>query len=324
MRRLLATLLPPAALLLCVQLVPIHLWVQAPGSADPVLPRIAIAGAPTYRPDGRLLLTTVSLFRANLYQAARAGLDPAAFVVSEDLVIPAGQTDRQYSAFSRSQMDESKLAAVSVALDRTTDYPEDHGPGAIVYESLPGSPAAGRLFPGDLILEVDREDLGDIEQLGTAIDEAGSARAVRFRVRPLEGGKARTVSLRPVIDPRDGDPYVGILTIANFPFEVTIESGTIGGPSAVLMWSIGVADLLTPGDLTDGRVIAGTGEVGLDGAVRPIGGITLKVKAAEREGAEIFLLPEGNLEEARTVETALRLVPVSNVDQAISFLETAA
>jgi PDZ domain-containing protein len=121
---------------------------------------------------------------------------------------------------------------------------------------------------------------------------------------------------------QDDQPVIGIYPVANFPFDIRIESGSIGGPSAGLMWTLGVTDLLTSGDLTADLAIAGTGTVDLNGNVGPIGGITLKVVAAERANAEAFLVPQPNLAEARTVATDLRLVPVSNVEQAISFLES--
>jgi PDZ domain-containing protein len=88
------------------------------------------------------------------------------------------------------------------------------------------------------------------------------------------------------------------------------------------MWAVGVTDLLTAEDLTHGGVIAGTGTVSLDGGVGPIGGIALKVIAAERADAETFLLPQANLAEARSAQADdMRLIPVNTVEQAIAFLE---
>jgi Lon-like protease len=320
-RRVLLALIPTAVLSLCLYLVDLPLWVEAPGGARSVLPLISIDGAPTFDSNGRLLLTTVSVGRANLYYALRAWLDPAAFVLAERDVLPPGQTDREYESLSLSQMDQSKIAGVAVALQQATDYPRAHGPGAIVQDVVPGSPAEGRLFPGDLIEEIDGEPLADVEQLGRVINYAGEGRAIRMTVRPLEGGTERDVSISTVFDDEAERPIVGIFPIANFPFEVNIESGRIGGPSAGLMWALGVTELLTSEDLTGDRVIAGTGTVDLQGNVGPIGGIALKVVAAEHAGAETFLVPLENLAEARGAETDMHLVSVQNVEQAISYLE---
>jgi PDZ domain-containing protein len=86
------------------------------------------------------------------------------------------------------------------------------------------------------------------------------------------------------------------------------------------MWALGVADLLTPGDLGEGRTLAGTGDIDLDGRVRPIGGVSLKVLAAERAGADVFLLPRSNLAEARRVAGSIELVPVSTLQDALDYL----
>ena len=88
-------------------------------------------------------------------------------------------------------------------------------------------------------------------------------------------------------------PLVGVRMINSFPFDVQISSGEIGGPSAGLMWALGLYDLLTPGDLTGGRTIAGTGQIALDGTVIPIGGIEEKLTAAADAGATVFLVPAG-------------------------------
>jgi len=321
MRRRLLTLVPSAVLALSLYLVDLPLWVESPGGARPVLPLVSIDGIPTYDSDGRLLLTTVNVGRANLYYALRAWLDPTARVLSERDVLPAGQTDREYRQISLSQMDQSKIAAVAVALEGATDYPSEHGDGVLVYATVPGTPAHGRLFPGDLITSVNGTALGGLADLRGALDEAGTERTLRLLAGPVEGGETQSVELRPTRD-EEGRPLIGILPLPNFPFDVRIESGSIGGPSAGLMWAVGVTDLLTAEDLTHGGVIAGTGTVSLDGGVGPIGGIALKVIAAERADAETFLLPQANLAEARSAQADdIRLIPVNTVEQAIAFLE---
>lgn len=320
------TLVPALALGLCLYAVDLPYFVESPGQAKSVLPLIDVDGAPTHQSDGRLLLTTVNIGRVNVYDAARAWVDPAARLVDEDSVIPPGQTDLEFERTSLSQMDASKIAAVAAALARLTDYPDDHGEGVIVQTTFADTPAAGRLFPGDLIVAADGDPIAGPEEMSEAIEEAGPGTTIRFTVRPLEGGEEEVVPLRPIRDPRPSpdDPdrvIIGILSVPNYPFTVRIESGQIGGPSAGLMWALGVTELLTDEDLTGDRTLAGTGTVDAAGNVGPIGGITLKILAAERAGATVFLLPQQNLGEARSVDTDIRLVPVGTVDQAIDVLE---
>jgi len=322
-RRALQVLAPAAALAVCLYAVDLPLFVEAPGRARAVLPLIDVDGTPTYDADGRFLLTTVNVGRLNLFEALAAWLDPEAEVIPEHDIIAPGQTDQEYERISRSQMDQSKIAAVAVALEALNEYPDEHGPGVIVQDVLAGAPAEGVLFPGDLITEVDGVPLPGVEELRRAIEVAGTARALTFLVEPVEGGgDPRTVEVRPARVEGEDRPVIGIATVANFPFEVHIESGSIGGPSAGLMWALGVTEVLTPEDLTRGRTIAGTGAVDLEGNLHAIGGVRLKVLTAERAGAEAFILPEGNLAEARAAGERIELVPVATVDEAIRFLET--
>jgi PDZ domain-containing protein len=321
-RRALQVVVPAAALAVSLYAVDLPLFAEYPGRARAVLPLIDIDGAPTYPSDGRLLLTTVNIGRLSLYEALAAWLDPNANVIPERQLIPPGQTDEQFDEASRSQMDQSKIAAVAVALERLTEYPEEeHGRGVIVQDVVPGTPADGVLFAGDLISEVDGRPVDDVDDLVEAIEAAGTTDTLRMGVAPLEGGEFRTVAIRPTVLQGEDRPVIGISSVANFPFDVRIESGAIGGPSAGLMWAVGITELLTPGDLTEGRTLAGTGSIDLEGNVGPIGGIRLKILAAERAGAEAFLVPQGNLAEARGAGEEIELVPVATVEDALRYLE---
>jgi PDZ domain-containing protein len=112
--------------------------------------------------------------------------------------------------------------------------------------------------------------------------------------------------------------------LPNFPFPVHISSGDVGGPSAGLMYALGLYELMTPGDLTGGRAIAGTGTIALNGAVGPIGGIRDKVVGAEAAGDTLFLVPKQNMAELRGVDTGeMRLAAVGSFDEALQALRGA-
>lgn len=315
-RRSLLILSPLATLAICLYLVDLPLFVEAPGTAKSVLSLIDIDGAETYDSRGKLLLTTVNVGRSNAFDAIRAWLDDDVELVPERDLIPSGQTERQYDQVQVSLMDQSKISAVAVALRRLTDYPRDHREGVIVHAVVAGTPAEGELFVGDLISEIDGDPLSGLADLRRRIEDAHGSQ-IELSVEPLEGGQSRSVSLRPVSG--DDGPVIGISALENFPFDISISSGQIGGPSAGLLWALGVADLLDPVDLTDGVVVAGTGTVDLDGAVGAIGGIELKIVAAARAGADLFLLPRGNLPEVRRVGD-MELVPVATVAEALEVL----
>jgi PDZ domain-containing protein len=106
------------------------------------------------------------------------------------------------------------------------------------------------------------------------------------------------------------------------PFPVAIQAGNVGGPSAGMMHALAIIDTLTPGELTGGNVIAGTGTIEYDGSVGSIGGIRQKVVAAEAAGASVILVPAGNYEEALTAERdSIDIVPIANLEEAIAYLE---
>jgi len=313
------SLVPVGVLALCMGSIPLPLFVESPGPARDVVPRIDIDGTTTYQPDGRLYFTTVTFFEPTVYGMLRGWLDPAERVVPQEAIIPEGVSEQEYERVNVSLMDQSQIAAVSASLRGLTDYPVEHGPGVIVYGTVPDSPADGRLFAGDLVTEIDGETVDGVGDFSKAVREAGTERDLALLVRPLEGGKTQAVRVRPA--PFQGRPAVGVYLVPNFPFDVRFEAGDVGGPSAGLMWGLGVTDILTPGDLAGGGSIAGTGTIDIEGEIGPIGGVAMKVAAAEEAGAVAFLLPRENLAEARSAGADIRLVPVGTLDQAVEFLE---
>jgi Lon-like protease len=319
MRRLFFLLTPWVALGLSVYAVDLPLFSVGPGPAQEVLPRIDIDGRRTFDSRGRLLLTTVNLGRVNVFGAFEAWADPSVDVVPEREVLAPGQTERQHREQSSSEMDESKIAAVVVALRRLTAYPREHGDGVLVQDVVDGAPASGRLFPGDVVLAADGEPIDGVDEMRSAIEAAGTRRELRLTVSSAD--RRHTVSLRPVPRPDGSGPIIGVVLVENFPFEIRIDSGDVGGPSAGLMWALGVVDLLTPGDLTSGRTVAGTGVIDLDGGVHAVGGIEHKILAAERAGAHLFLLPQANMTAARAVAEDIDLVPVDQIEEALAYLE---
>jgi PDZ domain-containing protein len=216
-------------------------------------------------------------------------------------------------------MDTSKIDAAVVALTKYADYPDQHGTGVLVESVLPGSPADGKLFAGDLITTVDGKAVDDPDQLGELIRAAGVGHPLSFHVEAA--GEEHSIDVAPAMIQGLNFPAVGIGAVANFPFPLDIDSGEIGGPSAGLMWTLGLIDVLTPGDLTGGKTIAGTGTIDLDGTVGPIGGISEKVVAAERAGAAVFFAPVQDAPDARSVAGHMTIVPVKTYQDAVTWLE---
>jgi PDZ domain-containing protein len=240
-------------------------------------------------------------------------------VVARSVLYPDGENVQVERERSISQMDSSKLDASAVVLRALGGYPKDHGKGVLVESVVPGCAADGELFPGDRILSIDGEPVDSYRDASRAIESATSGSTLTFDLSV--DGDPETVDL--VREPcgESEDPLVGIRMINSFPFDVSIASGEIGGPSAGLMWALGLYDLLTPGDLTNGRTIAGTGQIALDGTVFPIEGIDEKLSAAADAGASVFLVPQDNMTAARASGGhGLELVPVATFEGALSYL----
>ncbi|MGZ8567542.1 MAG: YlbL family protein, partial [Actinomycetota bacterium] len=275
--------------------VQIPYYAQGPGPAREVTPLIRFDDRERYDPAGALLWTTVRTEPLTPFGAFLAWLDPDEVVVAEDVVYPPDVPREVESRRSISQMDTSKIDATALVLGLLEDYPSQHGRGALVNATAPGCPADGELFPGDVILSIDGQPVSSQDDASTTLDGIGPRQELTFIV-DVNGEREEARFVRePCGD--DGERLVGVVLQDVFPFEVTIETKDVGGPSAGLMWAVGLYELLTPGDLTAGRRIAGTGEIGQDGTVWPIGGIRDKVIAAERSGATLFLAPADNMPE---------------------------
>jgi PDZ domain-containing protein len=312
-------LLPVVTLLFILSLIRLPYFVFRPGPAQDVETLIHVSQHQTYPSQGHLLLTSVSYFQPNVYQVLRAWLDSTEAVVPQKDVLAPGQSQDQEFKQALSQMDTSKIDAAVVALTRYAGYPEKHGRGLLVEAAFPNTPAEGKIFTGDVITAVDGRSVNDPDQLGSMIKAAGVGHALTFTIEA--GGKTRRVSVAPANVRGVDHPVIGVSLVNNFPFPLTIDSGNIGGPSAGLMWTLGLVDLLTPGDLTGGRTVAGTGEITLEGKVLPIGGVEEKVVAAERSGATIFFVPVKDAPAARAVAHKIILVPVSTYLDAIAYLQ---
>ena len=311
-----------AALAFAAVLVRLPYYSIGPGPAREVEPLIHVEGPERYPSAGRFVMTTIEYRQLTALGALLAWIDPDQRIVEESVLFPGGETHEEEQRRSISEMDQSKIDATSVALRELGIYPKRHGSGALIRGVVPGCSAEGELYPGDLIVSVNGEPIDDAPQAGRVIEAIPSGRALSFEVRPL--GESTSEDVRLVRRPCGGEdrPLVGVSMTDSFPYDISIESGDVGGPSAGLMWALGLYDLLTPGDLTGGRTIAGTGVISAGGRVGPIGGIEEKVVAADHVGADILVVPKGNIEAARGVDApGARLVPVRSFDDALAFLE---
>lgn len=294
-------------------------YALGPGPARDVVPLIRIDGASTYPSSGHLVLTTVRFTPITPLGALVAWLDPEQAVVDDDVLHPPGLSPEEEQRRAVSEMDQSKIDAAVVVLSTVSGYPQKHGRGALIERVGEGCPADRRLFPGDLIVRIDGETVDSAAEASGLIDQVPLGRPIEFRIRTE--GEERAVRVERGRCPGVREPLIGISLVEPFPFAISMESDDVGGPSAGLMWALGLYDLLTPGDLTEGRTIAGTGTIDGEGNVGPIGGVLDKVIAARDAGADILLVPRGNAGEVHATDHgSMRVIPVASFDEALEAL----
>lgn len=274
-----------------------------------------------FPPEGELVMLTILQQDVNVFEAFIAGVDPTIDLVRKQAVRREGESDQEYRNRVLDQMSSSNFRAVTVAL-QYLGY-EMEPVEVIVTNVEEGVPAAGKIEPGDVISSVNGNPIASFDDLERALEGYDVGDTISLKVDREESTREFEVELAErENEPRE--PMIGITirSVTEPPFPIEIRAGDVGGPSAGLMHTLAIIDNLTEGELTKGRVIAGTGTIDFDGTVGSIGGIRQKVVAAEAAGADYILVPEGNYETALTAEReTIEIVPVATLDDAISFLE---
>jgi Lon-like protease len=285
-------------------------------------PLISVKGHTTYPTKGNLNMVTVSFLggpgvRFNIFAALSAWLNPHDAVVPESEIFTPGQSTQQVAKEDTEEMANSQQTATAAALCqlnipfRTVDT---------VQATVPGMPAAAALRAGDVIAAVDGTPVTCRSDAGTLIKARKPGAPVELTI--LRHGATEHVRLATANV--QGVPEIGVELLEGFvfPFNVTFNVGEIGGPSAGLMFALGLIDKITSDNLTGGRFIAGTGEIEADGTVDPIGGIQQKMVGARSAGATVFLTPAANCPDtAGAVPAGLRLIKVSSLAGAIADLD---
>ena len=289
------------------------------------VPLIEIPDATTYPTSGRLDLLTVYVdgSRENplpWLEVARAWFDPSRAVLPVDTVYPEGQTEEELNEQSAVAMESSQEDAVAAAL---SELGIPFSSLLTVAEVVDGAPSDGILEAGDEILTAAGDPVADVDGLRSVLAGAGVGTAVELGIR--RGGVELAVEIVTGASEQDGSPMIGITVSSayDFPIDVRIQLENVGGPSAGMMFALGIYDKLTPGKLTGGEHIAGTGTIDGDGDVGAIGGIVQKMYGAQDAGAAWFLAPAANCAEvAGHIPAGLEVFAVDDLDRAITAVES--
>ena len=328
MKRLLALAAVLAVVAGVLYVVPSDHYLFLPDRARPVDALVSIEDEELEGDDGTtdegVYMVDILVRRASLLERLIPELADGATLVPGHAVNPLGVSDTQRRQTSLNQMSRSQQIAVAVALEALGYVVGRDDEGAEVSTGLPHPPAAGLRHVGDIVIGAAGTPVRRARQLQAALADVRPGEEVGLTI--VRDGEEMKVTVGTM--PSEQDPNRAVMGVLieqaatfDFPLEIEIDAGDIGGPSAGLAFALGITDELGD-ELTCGRRITVTGELDLEGNVGPIGGVKQKAIGADQSGADIFVVPEGNAAEAREhAPEELEVIPVSTYAEAVDALE---
>ena len=313
-----------------VFLMPTGYVIERPGQVFNVMgeinekPVISSSDLEVFPSESRFDITTVSLLgnresTPNWVQVVFAWADPEQIVLPLDEVYPPNRSTEEVRAESTAQMEISQQDAIAVAL-RELGYEVPRN--LYISSVIEGTPASQLLIAGDLVFEARSVEVTTFDELRSEIQKSLGQ---PMTIVVMRDGELLTLEITPEFK---NDAYVIGAMIGytyDFPASVELQLGDVGGPSGGLMFSLGIIDALTPGSMAGANHVAGTGTISPSGEVGPIGGVDLKMIAAQKAGADLFLAPFGNCDEVVvSVPTGLNVVAVRDLSEAKSAVEALA
>jgi len=304
-------------------LVPSNEYIFLPDRAHPVDPLVTVKGHSS-KPSG-IYFVDIFVRKASLLERLWPGIHEGGQLIPSSALLGPGVSNTQRVAADEREMTRSQKIAAAVAL-RAAGYRVRATPTGATIEQVAGdAPAAGKLFPTDVVVSANGSKVRSPADLRHAIENLKPGTVVRLGVQ--RGSDLVRVTVRTIADPQNRKlaiigVFVSPSATIKLPFPVTIDAGNVGGPSAGLAFALDVLQRLGR-NVTHGRRIAATGEIGLDGSVSAVGGIEQKTIGVRNSGIRVFLVPAGeNAAEARRYAHGVRIVPVKSFRQALRSLAT--
>ena len=282
-----------------------------------------------YEFEGNLFQLTVRRDEASALIYAWSLLNDTYDLYPREVILPDGVTPKELSEISIQNMRTSENVAIAVALKNLEYKIESKGDGVAVVGLLDDSPVKNKLKKGDLLNSINNTEIYSATEFISTLRTYSIGETVSIGLLRETNGVKEQIYIETILVEHveyKGEPMVGFLATTvnerfDFPFEVDIKTGNVGGPSAGLMMALNVYNNLIPEDITNSTVVAGTGTIEIDGSVGPVGGIKQKIIAAKRAGAELILVPVANFEEAKLFETDnTAIIAVDSFDEALSVI----
>jgi PDZ domain-containing protein len=321
-----ALVLPMAFITVC--LAPMNEGIEAPGFTASVMPMVQMPAEYRHEAAGSLIMVSV-IPQAPILAGEwiYAHFDKSIKITPPEDIVPENQTAQSISAENYDMLRDSETKAIIMGL-RLAGYPVDIDyDGVSIQSIIEESLAVTVLRPDDIITGVNGNPVISVSDLTGQLELLPAGTILDLTViRDRQTLDLTVPTLKAGTGIESAKIGISILQHSGgftLPFPVEIKTEKVnGGPSAGLMFTLGVYDLLTEGDLTAGLIIAGTGTIDLEGNAGAIGGVQQKVVAAERAGAEYFLVPADNYADAAAVAGRIKVIRVTTAQEAIDFLLT--
>lgn len=307
--------------------LPTRFVVESPGPAFNTIGEVegtrllSISGEKTYPTSGTLDMTTVYVQgggqkRLPFLSVLEGWVSPHQDVIPEELVIPRGTTSEETSEQNTVAMDDSQQLSTAAALTEL-QIPFRQ---SLTVAGFATDQNSQQVEVGDVLLGINGKPIVGMPDLRAALKAAGDKPS---ELEIERKGKKQTVTVTTTAG-AEGQRQIGIYLGNTFKFPLTVKFGleNVGGPSAGMMFALGIMDKLTPGAMTGGKDFAGTGTIAVDGTVGPIGGIAQKLVGARDAGAEYFLAPADNCSDViGRVPSGLDVIKVETLQEARTTVE---
>ena len=309
--------------LILLNLIPTPYVLVIPGQAINLSENITVENGEKDA-KGQFLLTSTAIIKANLLLYVYGFFDPNIDLRSRDDEILVSMDQKDYINIMEKLMQESQMISKVVALRKAGYSPEISGRGILINGILDNSPAKDRLLPGDVIVKIDEQPIHTLEEFSEIIRGYNSNQIVRITFSRNNSTYSTLIPLIELPGADDEIERIGIGIYADtkdlqcrFPLKIEINLEKIKGPSAGMMIALEILNQLTENDLSGSLLIAGTGNLSIDGRITEVDGIKQKIISAKKQKADVFLVPQKNYLEALKFSRGIRIIPVDDFDDII-------
>lgn len=309
--------------LILINLIPTPYFLVIPGQAINLSENITVENGEKDA-KGQFLLTSTAIIKANLLLYIYGFFDPNIDLRNRDDEILLNMDQKDYINIMEKLMQESQMISKVVALRKAGYSPEISGRGISVNGILDSSPAKDKLLPGDVIVKIDEQPIHTLEEFLEIVRSYNSNQIVRITFIRNNSTYSILIPLIELPGADDETERIGIGVYADtkdlqcrFPLKIEINLEKIKGPSAGMMIALEVLNQLTENDLSGSLLIAGTGNLSIDGRITEVDGIKQKIISAKKQKVDVFLVPQKNYLEALKFSHGIRIIPVDDFDDII-------